>query len=197
MIVYKGLNKNLESVLGNGKKECCTLKPGVLYRESQSKTRRNGYHCCENPFECLSYYSLNGENRFFQAEAGGDINEDEKERIACTEITLVRELSLLEFAFAGMEYMINHPRRSRWQQEHENVRVLPDKAEAKKAGQIAIARGPYPRVRGPEGSILGLIVEPEPGLITEAKLFRGIRNVWMEMEEGRKLREVRDEEETG
>lgn len=197
MIAYKGLNKNLESVLGNGKKECCTFQPGVLYRESQSKTQRNGFHCCENPFECLSYYSLNGENRFFQVEAGGDINEDAKERIACTEITLVRELSLIELAFAGMEYMINHPRRSRWQQERENVHVLPDKAEAKKAGQIAIARGPHPRVRGPEGSILGLIVEPEPGLITEAKLFRGIRNVWMEMEEGRKLREVRDEEETG
>lgn len=197
MIAYKGFNKNMESVLGNGKKECCTFEPGVLYRESQSKTQRTGYHCCENPFECLNYYSLNGENRFFQVEAGGDINEDADERIACTEITLVRELSVIELAFAGMEYIINHPRRERWQQKRGDVNVLPNKAEAKKAGQIAIARGLNPRVRGPEGSILGLIVEPEPGVITEAKLFRGVKDVWMEMDEGRKLREVWDEEETG
>lgn len=172
MIAYKGFNMRLESVMGNGKKETCSFEPGKTYKETESKTARSGFHCCENPFECLTYYSLDGQNRFFQVLAEGDINEDDNERIACTELTLVKELTLAEFALRGMEYMIMHPSREKWQQRYTNVCVAKDEAEAKSESSIAIARGPHPIVKGVPGSILGLIIEPVPGKITEAKMFR-------------------------
>lgn len=197
MIAYKGFNIQLESVKGNGRKETCSFEPGKKYIEQSSKTARSGYHCCENPFECLTYYQLDGKNRFFQVLAEGDINEDENERIACTELTLVKELGIAEFALRGMEYMIMHPSREKWQQNHMNVCVEKDKAEATTYGAIAIARGPHPIVKGVPGSILGLIIEPVLGKITEAKLFRSSCDSWMELTDQRELREVvQDEEKT-
>ena len=137
----------------------------------ESKTARNGFHCCENPFDCLTYYSFDGKNRFFRVEAAGSIDEDTSNRIACTEITLLEELSPVAFAVEGMRYMINHPDRAGWQQEHGSVKVKEGKANVAAKDCIAIARGQNPMVKGPEGSILGLIVEDMEGAIVDCKLF--------------------------
>lgn len=170
MIAYKGFNKNIESVMGNGKKESCTFEAGKTYKEAVSKTARIGFHCCENPFDCLTYYSMDGRNRFFKVEASGDIDEDEDQKIACTQITLIEELTPLKYALEGLRYMIKHPQRERWQQSHGSVQVKEDECEAKEKGHIAIARGTDPVARGPEGSILGFIVEKN-GAIQNAKLI--------------------------
>ena len=89
MIAYKGFTPELTSRLGDGKKETCTFEPGCTMTSEESKTARTGYHCCENPAECLAYYSWDGKNRFWKVEAEGDIDEDAHERIACTKITLL------------------------------------------------------------------------------------------------------------
>lgn len=170
MRAYKGFTRDLVSRLGDGKEETCCFIPGETKEVEASKTVSCGFHCCENPFECLRYYALDGENRFFVVEAAGDIDEDEDERIACTRITLVKELTPFELALEGMRYMVSHPMRQRWQQSGRGVTVMPDRAEAKQKGSIAIARGGHPVVTGVEGSILGLILETD-GMITEAKLF--------------------------
>ena len=104
-------------------------------------------------------------------EASGSIDEDGYERIACTELTLIKELTLKEFAGYGMMYIVQHPLRERWQQEQEMLTVKKDKAIAKEKNAVAIARGSKPKVKGAKGSILGLILEPEPGKIVAAKLF--------------------------
>lgn len=170
MRAYKGFTKDLVSHLGDGKKETCHFVPGETKEVEASKTARNGFHCCENPFECLRYYSFNGENRFFIVEAGGDIDEDEDERIACTRITLIEELTPLRFAVEGMRYMITYPARQNWEQTISGARVAKDRAEANGKNHIAIARGEHPVVSGVKGSILGLIREQE-GIITGVKLF--------------------------
>lgn len=170
MRAYKGFTKELISRLGNGETETCCFVPGETKEVEESKTVSCGFHCCENPFECLDYYALNGENRFFIVEAAGDIDEDDEERIACTKITLIEELTPFRFAMEGMKYIITHPAREKWQQLKRGVTVARDRAEAKGRGCIAIARGEHPAVTGVEGSILGLIVEKD-GMITGAKLF--------------------------
>lgn len=196
MIAYKGFSHKLTSVMGNGRKEKCSFEPGSTMTETECKTARNGYHCCENPFECLRYYALNGENRFFKVEAAGNIDEDASERIACTKITLLEELTPLKLALEGMRYIIEHPYRERWEQEHGNVRVKKDEAEIREWG-IAIARGKDPRVRGPEGSILGLLVEDENG-IANCKLFvqkKETAGKWHKLTKDREV--VTDEKEAG
>lgn len=170
MRAYKGFTKDLVSRLGDGRKETCHFVPGETKEVEASKTFSCGFHCCENPFECLQYYSFNGENRFFIVEADGDIDEDEDERIACTKITLIEELTPLKFAMEGMRYIITHPARQNWEQTRSGVRVAKDRAEADGKNHIAIARGECPVVSGVEGSILGLIREQD-GAITGVKLF--------------------------
>lgn len=186
MKAYKGFTKDLWSKLGDHKKENCSFTLGETKKVESSQTARSGFHCCENPFDCTTYYDLNGENRFFEVEASGDIDEDEFGRIACTEITLIRELTPMEFAVAGMEYIINHPDRG-WMSGKHNVKVAQDEATAAGSGYIAIARGEDPRVKGTVGSILGLIRECNEEIVA-AKIIRVTEknaNVWLRLNEKR------------
>lgn len=198
MIAYKGFSKELRSVMGNGNKATCTFAPGITLEETASKTVSCGFHCCENPFKCLTYYSLNGQNRFFKVEAAGDIDEDNSERIACTKITLLEELTPLALALEGMKYMIEHPKREVWQQSYSNVQVQADTAEAKTKDAIAIARGANPAVKGPEGSILGIIREDKDIGIVDAKLFvqgKELAGKWVGIGTDRAVVEVQNEKE--
>ena len=197
MIAFKGLTADMVASMGSGDK---VLKVGVTYREESSKTGRQGWHCTENPFDCLAYFPLEGGNRHFRVEAGGSIDEDEQNRISCTEITLLEELTVRKLAGYGMMYMVQHPMRQGWQQARHCVRVQENTAEAAGPECIAIARGPRPEVKGPEGAVLGLILEPEPGWIVAAKLFTADgqqAGKWWTIDEERNLIEVDDEEEIG
>lgn len=192
MIAYKGFTKELTSIYGDGKKENCTFQPGMRMQTENSKTARNGFHCTEYIFDCMSWYPMNGKNRHFEVEVQGDIDEDEQGRIACTDITLIKELSPVEIAIAGMQYMIKHPHRNKWQQVHPNVVVAEDRAEAKSRGAIAISRGPNPIVKGPAGSILGMIVEDETGIVN-CKLFiqsEKLADTWCRLTENREVAAV-------
>lgn len=196
MKAYKGFSENLWSRLGDGKEETCKFEIGETKTVPESKTVRSGFHCCENPFECLTYYQMDGKNRFFIVEAAGDIDEDESQRIACTELTLIKELTRTEFAFEGLKYMIEHPLRNDWKQSHGSVQVKEDECEAKTNGDIAIARGKNPIVKGPEGSILGLIVESEDG-IENAKMMictGATADKWLRLTEEREVEVIEESE---
>lgn len=195
MIAYKGFTKDLTARMGRG----FQFQPGETVMEENSKTVRSGFHCCENPFECLAYYPLGQDNRYFMVEASGSIDEDADERISCTEMTLVRELSVMELAGHGMMYMVKHPIRDKWQQCRSGITVAKDKAEGTEKKFIAIARGAAPRVKGVQGAILGLIVEPEKGNIVSAKLFivgEEQAGKWYTLNGDRELLEVKDEAES-
>lgn len=100
MKVYKGTDKNMQCrgkqyVLG--KKEvddgaiCCGDK---------------GYHSCEAPFDVLRYYpNING-NRFFEAEAGGEIDKRQTDdtKLASSELTLKSEINFVGLVKAQIEY---------------------------------------------------------------------------------------------
>ena len=121
------------------------------------------------------------------------IDEDANNRIACTQITLLEELMPERFALEGMKYMIEHPDRDGWEQNHVKVTVQRDKAQAAERG-IAIARGSSPRVRGPIGSILGLIVENAEG-IKSAKILvvrEDLADRWLEMKGEREVQVVEE-----
>ena len=185
MIAYKGFTSKLT---GHGGYQ---FKAGETVEETRSKTVSGGFHCTENPFECLTYFSLGRGNRYFQVEASGDIDEDGSERIACTKMTLLKELTLKELAGYGMIYMIQHPLRKNWEQQKSHLTVAKNEAAAVTGEDIAISRGPEPKVKGKIGSILGLIIEPEEGNITGAKLFVCKKeDTWYTLRAGRKLEEV-------
>jgi hypothetical protein len=163
MIAYKGVGLDGANRLGKGK---IVYEVGKTYTEEKSKTVASGFHCCENPFECLSYYNL-GDDRFFEVEAGGSIDEDGDERIACTEMTVLRELSIPDFMFAGITYMVTHPKRDKWEQNKKNLVVGKDTAEGE---LVTIARGRSPKAAGIEGGYIGLIQESSKGEIINVRL---------------------------
>lgn len=193
MIAFKGFNKSLECTKGKG---IYQFAPGGTYQEEGSKTASAGFHCCENPLECLAYYPLGMGNRYFKVEAAGSIDEDDGERIACTELTLLEELTTRQLAGYGMAYMVQHPKRAGWQQDYKMCRVAQGQTEAEAEGAIAIGRGPKPMAKGPAGAILGLVCEPNPGEITAARLFcveEGQQEKWWTLN-GMEIMEVKANE---
>lgn len=96
MIAFKGFSKDLKSVHGNGKSEDCCFVPGETKTAQRSKTQREGYHCTENVFGCLRWHPLGGSSRIWMVEASGDIDEGQDCQISCTQITLIKELTILE-----------------------------------------------------------------------------------------------------
>lgn len=170
MRVYKGFNQRLQATCGNGTFQ---YEEGKTYKEEKSKTRSTGFHAAEYILDCLQWYPINGENRFFLCEAGGSIDEEENcSMVVSTELTLLRELTLMEIAMAAMEYMIIHPKRE-WEKSEKGARAEKEWSEAIRGTKIAIARGTHPKVRGEYGTVIGLIVEDEKGKPVAA----GVRNV--------------------
>lgn len=182
MIAYKGFNKDLRSTYGNGKDKDCNFTPGETKKAPGAKTAREGFHCTENPFECLGWHPLGGESRYWKVEVCGDIDEGNDCQIACTEITLLKELDMCDLAYEGMKYIINHPRRTGWEQSRKLLQVQKDYAEAEPGG-IAIARGLHPRAAGQKGSILGILQENEDGIIIYAKM-RWVKAEWERLTTG-------------
>ena len=167
MIAYKGICQDMTARLGNHDGE--VFKIGRTYKVKKAKTAREGYHCCENPAQCLGYYDLRSD-RFFKVEASGSIDEDDKERIACTEITILEELDTKGFFKACMSYITAHPDREEWQWSGKGVEISKDEA---KAAVIAIARGTDPRAMvGGEIGYIGLIKEDANGELTAARVAK-------------------------
>ena len=191
MIAFKGFSPDLTARMGKGRYQ---FAPSRTEREEKSKTASCGFHCCENPFDCLSYYNLDTD-RFFLVEAAGSIDEDEKNRIACTEITLLQELTIKQFAGYGMAYMVQHPLREGWERCSGSVLIAKDKADGREWDFIVIARGAAPMARAEEGKVIGLIQEPRKGEITAARVFTVSRQQagkWYTIGRNGKIEEVTD-----
>lgn len=162
MQAYKGFNQNLQCTWGKG---VFTYEPGKTYVEGSSHTARTGFHCAEYLPDCFKYYAPDGKNRFFLVEASGSIDEETYDsKIACTEITLMKELNRKQMALACMIYMVRHPKRD-WKAAGCHY-CITSKAEI--TGGIAIARGTEPQAKGDKGSVVGLVLE-EDGQIIQAK----------------------------
>ena len=100
MKVYKGTDKNMQ----------CQGKQYVLGKKEVDdgaiRCGDKGYHSCEAPFDVLRYYpNING-NRFFEAEAGGEIDKEENDdtKLASSELTLKSEIDFAGLVKAQIEY---------------------------------------------------------------------------------------------
>ena len=112
----------------------------------------NGFHCAENPLDCLSYYGDMNRSIYCLVQPGGDIDEDDRDsKIACTELTILRQLTKKEFFLHALAYMVDHPGRKvsdKVQREHSTSR-----------NGYAIVRGKEPAACGKLGDILAFARE--------------------------------------
>src|SRR5574343_49486 len=60
---------------------------------------RNGYHVCENPFDCLEYYdNIEGDKRLFLVEATGDVIRTDDKSVT-NKIKIIEEIKDIEKFF--------------------------------------------------------------------------------------------------
>ena len=158
MIAYKGFHPGLiclgyQYVMG-------------LNTTAEANCAKNGFHCAENPLDCLSYYSDMAHSEYCLVRPGGDIDEDEHDsKIACTELTIIKKLEREEFFLHALAYMVDHPGRE-W-----NSHVEKDRGCAPHG--FVIVRGSDPVAAGQKEDILAFAREiPDDGRIEQIALVR-------------------------
>ena len=142
------------------------FEPGLICRgypfhmglnvTDKANCAKNGFHCAENPLDCFSYYPDFRKAVYYIVDAGGDVDEDNRDsKISCTELRIIKRLSLKEFLLHALAYMERYPTRE-W-----NTHVEQDLANAHNG--YAIVRGKEPLACGKTGDILALAKESTDG----------------------------------
>lgn len=148
MIAYKGFNQDLTCTMGKGRFQ---YEVGKTYKEDSAKCASAGFHCVEEPIEVLTWYS--GETaRYCIVNAGGDVHEDGNDKISCTEMTILREITLQQLGALECKWILNHPNRKNSRHIRKNEGVA-DKNE------IVIVKGKNPKAAGELGSTIFLLKE--------------------------------------
>ena len=197
MRTYKGFTEDLKATYGNG---IFQYEPGKTYRKEKSKTRSTGFHAAEYLPDCMMWYGLNDKSRFFLCESGGSIDEEDGcSMVVSTELTLIKELDLLDIAGHTMMYMVEHPQR-KWISMVGGVMITNDAAHTGAGTLLAIARGERPIVYGIEGTAVGWVLESEEniiaakvGIVGQSGIKPGVKYT---ITANRELVEVQDETES-
>ena len=101
---YKGFNKDMTC-------RGMQYEEGKIYKmEEEPKCCERGYHFCENPIDCLGYYSPN-ESIYRQVEATGEISKDEDTsdtKIATNEIKIGAKIDFQTMVKIAIEFTYKH-----------------------------------------------------------------------------------------
>ena len=150
-IAYKAFDTDLSCTSG-GNRFQYQLK--VWNKEPAADCAATGFHCAENPLDCLSYYHDWNSAVYYIVLAAGDMDEDAYDsKIACTKLKLVKQLTMPEFVAHALKYLYDHPQRK------VNSRIQCEVGEAR--GGFAVVRGKNPRAKGELGDILGMAKEKQ------------------------------------
>lgn len=157
MIAYKAFRKDLTCTVGRG---IFQYEENKTHREPEANCARNGFHCAENPLDCLSYYPDWKNSVYYIVEAGGDIDEDDVDtKISCTELTLIQRLELPDFIVHAVSYMVKHPKRKTAYRNHGLIQVCKEEYASEETVMAVIVRGKEPKAAAPKGCIVALVQE--------------------------------------
>lgn len=141
---------------------CKAFAPGLICRGYQfhlgmnttekANCRQNGFHCAEDPLDCITYYPDINKAVFCLVDAGGDIDEDDCDsKIACTELNILKILTLKEYFLFALAYIRDHPKRK------NSCNVSINKGIAQKG--FVVVRGTDPIACGKKGDYLAFAKE--------------------------------------
>ena len=130
------------------------FRENEVNRTGEANCAQNGFHCAENPLDCFNYYYDWRNSVYYEVDAAGDLDEDEIDsKISCTEMRLVRRLSLEQMLFEAAVYMVEHPKRQ-W-----NSKVYKETVIARNG--FGIVRGKNPKAAGGKGEFLLILKEEQ------------------------------------
>lgn len=148
MRCYKGFNKDLTCTRGQG---IFQYKVGETFTAEKAKCASTGLHCVEEPIEVLAWYR-DSDSRFCMVEAGGDINEIDS-KIACTEMTILKELTIEQLGMLECLWIKAHPDRE------TSSFVKRDRCDGAETDRILVVRGKHPQASGVRGTTIFLLRE--------------------------------------
>lgn len=147
MKAFKGFCKNLTC-------RGFQFSETAVNQTEKADCAKNGFHCAENPLDCFNYYSNWRNSVYYEVDAFGDLDEDAVDsKISCTEMRLIRRLSLEQMLFEAAVYMVEHPKRLC------NYRVSQETGTARDG--FGIVRGKNPRAAGKTGEVLLILKEEQ------------------------------------
>ncbi len=148
-LAYKGFDLDLSCTSGGNRFQYVL---DTWNEEPEANCRQNGFHCAENPLDCLTYYPQWEKAVYYLVAAGGDIDEDGSDsKISCTRLRLIKRLTLEEFVAHSLNYIWNHPERK------DNGHVCRESGITSHG--FVIVRGKEPVAVGRIGDVLGLVKE--------------------------------------
>ena len=110
---YKGFDKDLKC-------RGFQYEVGKEYSTDKAVACETGFHCCENPFDVLTYYAPCGDdgtqNRFCEVEADGDMDKSNEDKICCTHLKVKAEIGLQGLIKAGVKFILN---RVKWNENKQ------------------------------------------------------------------------------
>lgn len=146
MLAYKGFDKGL---ICRGYQ----FKMGLNVTE-KANCVENGFHCAENPLDCLTYYPKLFDSEYFIVDAGGDIDEDNRDsKISCTHLKILKRLTPKELLLHALAYINDHPFRE------DSSHVEKDSHETYNG--YVVVRGKNPLARGNKKDIICFAKEEE------------------------------------
>ena len=148
MIAYKGFQKDLKC-------RGFQFQEYGINETEKANCRQNGFHCAENPLDCLCYYPNWKNSVYYIVDASGDLDEDgEDSKISCTKMRLLKKIELRSLLLHGAAYMSKYPNR-KW-----NSHVA--KESGTSCNGFCIVRGKDPKAKGQKGDLL-LLLKEQPG----------------------------------
>lgn len=151
IVAYKGFEKDLSCTSGGHKFQ---YKLGIWNEEPEANCVQNGFHCAENPLDCLSYYPNWNNSVYYMVLVDGDIDEDGTDsKISCTRMKLVKELTAEEFVYVSLNYMVLHPTMRKSNKVHDEL------FRGKSEYGFEIVRGKNPKAAGKIGDVIGFAKE--------------------------------------
>ena len=131
MKAYKGFNKDMT---------CRDLQytEGGEFETGKAKLCESGFHACENPLDCLNYYSPNDGCVYHEVEVSGDIekaNDDSK--VAATRIKIGARLSIAGIVKGAIDFIFSKAKPASG--NYANAATSGDGANAATSGDYANA----------------------------------------------------------
>ena len=173
IITYKGTDKDMK----------CRGFQYELGKTAESggavRCGDRGLHSCETPLDVLAYYKPDGQNRYFQAEADGEIakgGKGEDSKIASSKLTLKAEIGIPGLVKAQVEWTKEKAETSSAEDEANaatsgnwaNAATSGYRANAATSGQncISAALGRFSAAKAAKGSWIVLANYDDDGNIT-------------------------------
>ncbi|MBE6702136.1 MAG: hypothetical protein E7585_01835 [Ruminococcaceae bacterium] len=124
---------------------------------------KNGWHCAEDPADCLRYYPNFKGSVYCIVGIGGDVDEDAVDsKISCTELTILRVLEPADYLLHILLYMARHPKKDCF--------AVKDGSGVARNGYVVV-RGKNPRAKGRGGDLFAMARE-ENGEVEQVAVWR-------------------------